>query len=245
MKKFFVMLFVALMAAGATAQVVTSRTYVKSKKATTWYARVGMSINNMAGGGEFSDLSDMAKEYGGELSLGSRIGATVDFGFQRPIGNFGLYWGMELGLGSRGFSFKELGNDEYDPYEAELNVSAWNVKYSPFTFGYKYSITDDLKLDAHIGAFLSYDFTGSTGGHVVDGADIESVPSWSEFKDNVDYTDFDAGMQIGIGAWWKKFNIDFTYQRGFVKAFTLLDSSETYSPTFKSSNFMIRVGYAF
>lgn len=157
MKKFFVMLAVALMAASASAQVVTSRTYVKSKKSTVWYARVGMSINNFAGGGEFVDE---IKKDGADASFGSRIGATIDFGFHRPIGGSGIYWGMELGIGSRGFSYEE--NDNEPGYESstEYNVSTWNVKYSPFTFGYKYSFTDDFKLDGHVGAFVSYDFAG-------------------------------------------------------------------------------------
>jgi len=239
MKKFFVMLAVALMAASASAQVVTSRTYVKSKKATTWYARVGMSINNFAGAGDYMDA---AKAEGADVSFGSKIGADVDFGFQRPIGGSGLYWGMELGIGSRGFSFEDKEAD----YSKEFNVSAWNVKYSPFTFGYKYSITDDLKLDGHIGAFLSYDFTGSTSGSINDEGDVYDVVGWKEFKDRSDYIEFDAGMQIGIGAWWKKFNIDFTYQRGFVSASDLVGGyDDEYSVKLKSSNFMIRVGYAF
>lgn len=241
MKKFFVMLAVALMAASASAQVVTSRTYVKSKRTTVWYARVGMSINNFAGGGDYVDA---IKADGGEASFGSRIGTGIDFGFQRPIGGSGVYWGMELGIGSRGFSYEENDDKTFGEYSEESNMSTWNVKYSPFTFGYKYSITDDFKLDGHVGAFVSYDFAGSRGGTVIDkDGVVEDVISWKEFKDEIDYKDIDAGMQIGIGAWWKKVNIDFTYQRGFISAFNWGDG---YNPVeLKSSNFMIRVGYAF
>lgn len=244
MKKFFVMLFVALMAAGASAQVVTSRTYVKSKKATTWYARLGVSFDNVAGG---NDLVKQAEEdySNAEPSIGSKAGMDIDFGFQRPMGNSGLYWGMELGIGTRGGSVKEKWSAYEDEYDYEPggenkgHIMTWNLKYSPFTFGYKYTLTDDWKLDAHLGAYLSYDFAGGTKYSWSDEDEDEKL-SFSEIKDeDWDFQCFDAGMQIGIGAWWKKINLDFTYQRGFIPA-AKVDGHDLYS-----SIFMIRVGYAF
>ena len=47
-------------------------------------------------------------------------------------------------------------------------------------------------------------------------------------------------MKIGVGVWFnKKFNLDLTYQRGFVSTF----DDEDY--TVNASNFLIRLGYAF
>lgn len=201
MKKLVLLIVAAaLTAVSASAQVVTSRTFVKSKSQTMWYVRAGMSINNLAGASDDSDL-------------GAKVGMDADLGFHRSIGKSGAYWGMELGVGSRGASY----DDE--------NLSTWNVKYSPITFGYKYALTDDLKLDGHFGGFASYDFSKKweVKGH--------------DYSDDID-NDFDAGMQIGIGAWWKKLNIDFTYQRGFIKMFDDGDG-------LTSSNFEIRIGYAF
>ncbi len=37
---------------------------------------------------------------------------------------------------------------------------AHNVQVSPFTFGYKYNITDALAVDAHLGAYVSCDYVG-------------------------------------------------------------------------------------
>ena len=54
----------------------------------------------------------------------------------------------------------------------------------------------------------------------------------------VDYNHFDAGMNIGVGVWYDRFNLDLTYQRGFIDAFSDTDG-------FKTSNFMIRLGIAF
>lgn len=226
MKKFFILTAVAFMTVSAAAQVVTSRTRIKSKSETNWYVRAGMSINNMAG---YIDEDGVEN--------GSKIGGDFDFGFQRNIGKSGLYWGMELGIGSRGFSSKFDDIDEF--YEEK--ASMWNIKYSPFTIGYKYSITDNFKLDGHIGGFVSYDFAHSynykeawsENGVIHE----DEIDDWDEVDDK--YNAFDAGLQVGIGAWWKRFNLDFTYQRGFVSAFDFRDV------TAHSSNFIIRLGYAF
>lgn len=220
MKKLILFFAAIAMAVAANAQIVTSRTYVKSKTQTMWYGRIGMSINNMAGAPSLEDKSVGMK-------VGSKVGMDVDFGFHRNMGKTNAYWGMELGIGTRGT--KVTTNDDGDKYTASL--SAWNVKYSPVTFGYKYAVTEDLKIDGHLGAFVSYDFSKKFEDS--DGDDM---------IDYLDYKDFDAGLQVGIGFWWKKVNLDFMYQRGFIGAF---DWSDYNSDKGYSSNFEIRLGYAF
>ena len=49
-----------------------------------------------------------------------------------------------------------------------------------------------------------------------------------------DWKRFDAGMNIGVGIWYDRFNFDITYQRGFIKTW----ESNT-------SNVLIRLGVAF
>lgn len=216
MKKLILFAVAIFMAATASAQKVSSTTYVREKPQTMWYGRIGMSINNLAGAPD-------------GLDMGSKVGMDVDFGFQRNIRHSGLYWGMELGIGTRGASIGE-GEDK-------LSLSAWNLKYSPVTFGYKYSLTDDIKLDGHLGAFLSYDFTRS--------AKYKDGEEWDDDDfDDVDYQKFDAGMQVGIGVWYKRFNLDFTYQRGFAPMAKAWDDNDK-EYKFHSSNFMIRLGVAF
>lgn len=238
MKKIMLLCTMVLVALCANAQIVRSRTIVKEKSQTMWYGRIGMSFNNIAGG---NDYAEGYKTSYSEATIRPKVGMNLDFGFHKPIGKSGTYWGMELGIGTRGGSFKE----SYDGYGSEISsITTWNVKYSPFTFGYKYSITDDLKLDAHIGAYVSYDFAGKGKTKFEDDDDVSST--LGELADDYDYQRFDAGMQIGIGAWWKRFNIDFTYQRGFVPCANVedyIDWHKDYNLT--SSNFSIRLGYAF
>ena len=136
-------------------------------------------------------------------------------------GGAGAYWGMEFGLGSRGFKADEM------------KCIAHNIQYSPFTFGWKIGVADNLSIDPHLGVFASYDYTSKMK------ESGESI-SWGDFADylEVDYNHFDAGMNIGVGLWYDRFNLDFTYQRGFIDVFSDLDG-------IKTSNFMIRLGIAF
>lgn len=247
MKKLLLIVATAFMAISASAQVMSSYSYSKSKTSTVWYARLGVSFNNIAGAGEAISL---ANEYSTDeaYSLGSKAGMDIDFGFQRPISNFGLYWGMELGIGTRGFSTKYTEKDAYDgDYESKGSMLAWNVKYSPFTFGYKYSLTDDVKLDAHIGAFVSYDFAGKKISYSDNDGDKWEATT-EDLEDDYDYLAFDAGMQIGVGVWYKRLNLDLTYQRGFVPAAKIYyydKDANSVEKSLHSSNFMIRLGVAF
>ena len=91
----------------------------------------------------------------------------------------------------------------------------------------------NVHIDPHVGVFASYDYTSKMK------ADGESI-SWGDYADymEVDYNHFDAGMNIGVGVWYDRFNLDLTYQRGFIDTFSDADG-------FKTSNFMIRLGIAF
>lgn len=246
MKKLLLIVATAFMAISASAQVMSSYSYSKSKTSTLWYARLGVSFNNIAGASEAIDLANEGRTHS-EVSLGSRAGMDIDFGFQRPISNFGLYWGMELGIGTRGFSTKYEETDDDETYDEKGHILTWNVKYSPFTFGYKYSITDDIKLDAHLGLFVSYDFAGKKLSYKDSDGDKWEVDN-DELKDEYDYQVFDAGMQIGLGVWYKRLNLDFTYQRGFVPAAKIYyydKDANSVEKSLHSSNFMIRLGVAF
>lgn len=94
-------------------------------------------------------------------------------------------------------------------------------------------MADNVRIDPHVGVFASYDYTSKMKENG------ESI-SWGDYADymEVDYNHFDAGMNIGVGVWYDRFNLDLTYQRGFIDAFSDTDG-------FKTSNFMIRLGIAF
>lgn len=218
MKKLIILVLLVVSAVTASAQMMTSRTLMKRENPTTWYIRTGLSINSLTG------LSNEDKDYSGDrLSTSSKAGFVLDFGFNKPIGKAGAYWGMELGIGNRGGKITDKDSDYYESF------NAWSLKYSPITFGYKYSVTDDIKLDIHLGAYALVDLSRKAKDS--DGDEIDA--------DDAFENRFDAGIQGGLGVWYRKFNLDFTYQRGFVEFISM-----PYDPL-KSSAFMIRLGYAF
>ncbi len=92
MKKVLSIVAALLLCVGTQAQIVSSRSaIVKTEKSqqTQWFLRAGLNIMNFSGdGAEGAD---------------SNIGYNATFGYQKPLGSTGGYWGMEFGLGSRGF----------------------------------------------------------------------------------------------------------------------------------------------
>jgi hypothetical protein len=253
MKKLIAIALVALVGSSlANAKVVRSRTVGEKEKAPTeWIIRVGASINNAAGAG-VSKVKEDENSYDGDgsYSVGSRVGMDLSIAFNKPIANSGAYWGMELGLGTRGASASSKYSNESGSYqeESKQHIATWNAKFSPFTIGYKYALNSDIKLDGHIGAFVSYDFTGSGVAKwtvIRDGEEDDSYEDKNNLgEDELDgFQKFDAGMQIGVGVWYKKFNFDITYQRGFVHASSYRYKSEMYD--IFSSNLMLRIGYSF
>ncbi|MCD8293126.1 MAG: PorT family protein [Prevotellaceae bacterium] len=195
MKKVLFMVAALACCTAMQAQIVSSRSSIRSsiggtEKDLTWFFKAGVSFMNF--GGDGAEGSDM------------KVGYNGVFGFQKLIQNNGAYWGMDLGLGSRGYNLYSL------------HVMAYNVQYSPFTFGWKIRLADKVKLDPHVAVYASYDF-----------------------KSNRDWqNDYDICINIVVGGWDGRFNLDLTYQRGFVNAVT------GYGP-FKTSNVLLRLGVAF
>lgn len=226
MKKLLLIAIVALVGVSASAQVKFNRTFASKKSNTTWYLRAGMNTNSSG-----LDLSEYNGDYY-EYNVSSKVGYEVAFGFNKGFGKSNVYWGMELGVSSRGFSISE--EEDGDVY-GDYSYMGHNVKFVPFMIGYKYPITEDFKIDGHLGAFASFDF-----------ASTEDYDNGPDDYDIWDESPFDAGIQIGIGAWYKRLNLDFTYQIGFVPSHSVYyigSGDEDLSA--KHSAFLIRLGVAF
>lgn len=154
----------------------------KNKSAITWFVKAGVSLDN------FTDLST------GERPT---IGGDAVVGFQQPIFTSSFYWGMDLGMGTRGGSYSyenELGDEE------KVTALAWGIRFVPLTVGYKLPLIDFISLDFHAGGFICYDL----------------ILNDTYYDD--EFNKFDLGIQAGAGVWFGKFNIDVMYQRGFIDA---------------------------
>ena len=212
MKKVLLIVAALSFCIGTQAQIVSSRSSIvkteRQPSSTQWFLRAGLNVMNFSGDG-----AEGCK---------SNIGYNAMVGYQKPLGTLRGYWGMEFGLGSRGFKD-----------DGDTKCIAHNVQYSPFTFGWKFGVADNIKIDPHLGVYASYDYTSKMK------EDGESI-SWGDFADylDVDYHHYDVGMNIGVGVWYDRFNLDLTYQHGFIDTFSDFEG-------IKTSNFMIRLGIAF
>lgn len=153
----------------------------------------------------------------GIVDTKSTIGYNLSCEFQKPIATKGAYWGMSFGIGSRGCKVE----DEYD----NEKFIGHNVQWNPFNFGWRINLVDNLALDPHIGVFASYDYVKN-----------------SNLDDTETDNDWDIGMNLGVGLWYKKFNFDIAYQRGFK---SLYDDFEDIDMSCRSSVVMLRLGYEF
>lgn len=262
---------VALTAMGANAQIARSTMFQAPEREnnTMWYIRAGVSINNAAANG---NLKDMHKDETGKTNTGlsSKAGYDIEFGFNKNIGSSTAYWGMEFGFGTRGYSQKfedvtsgDLGYGTYTATEIEKeSLLAHRFKLMPVMFGYKYSITDKIKLDAHLGVWLSidmaatrkfeneYSFVNSYNSDYNEfGSEKESL-SIGDMKNSDDegyYNRFDAGIQAGIGVWYGRWNLDFSYERGFCSFYNFdkMWGNNEKSYSLAASNVLIRLGFAF
>ena len=215
MKKLFSLVCAVLLAVSAQAQLVTSRSrsMIETPKEDRlmWVLRAGIGTNNVI-------LND--------VETGSKFGYTFSIEFNRSIGRQGAYWGMDWGLGSRGYIY------DYD--DGEETLTAHNISWSPYTFGWKIKIANTkFAIDPHVSVFLSYDYTGTFEQKGLFGSNDFSI------YDEEDYFGFDVGIKFGVGVWYNnRFNLDLMYQRGFIPPFENSDNGG-------ASNFMVRFGLGF
>lgn len=239
MKKVFFIL-VLFFAVGVNAQIVTSRSWVEEKakpakkNSTSWYLRGGFNIMSLV----------PADNAAGKDYYGSKLGYDLSLGFQKPMGSSGLYWGMEWGATSCGGEYgvhrlvvnRRGYSNYYEESDRKASLFCNAVRFIPFTLGFKKAVVSDFAIDVHTSLFASYNYTlGKLEREI---RDYHYSNSYRKDKLHIgDAKPGDVGVQLGIGVWWKNFNLDFTYQRGFVH--------ENYIQNMSHSNFMIRLGGGF
>lgn len=208
MKKLLLLVVLAVAYSTAGAQLVTTSSYTEKKSArkTIWMLRAGLTSAGLSG-----EDADGAKSIAG-------YNASIEFN-RAFATNF--YWGSGLVFGNKGFKYSD--DEKFTVAKLEL----------PLNFGYKYGLTDDIKLDGHVGAYVGYDLFGTLkeGDDSYDLADVE------------DYNQLGYGLQFGVGVWYKKFNFNITYQKGLAKQ----QENSSGGDNFKAfeNNWMFSLGYAF
>lgn len=233
MKKYLFLLAAICMVAVANAQLVTTSSYTvkKEKSKTIWMVRAGLNVAN---------VSCNDKDYADPKSI---AGYNVSVEFNRSFAT-DFYWGSGLVLASGGYKISEFekGDGYENSYEDKYTVSKLEL---PLNFGYKFSVTDDFKLDAHVGAYIGYDLFGTNKYSETYNGDTGS----GEFKigDWEDYNRLNYGLQFGIGAWYRNFNFNINFQKGLVNKFdgNFTNEDNGTKLSIKEKNWMFSVGYAF
>ena len=152
-------------------------------------------------------------------------------------------WIMRIGVGTNNFV-----GDDYEDLDSKVGYffgfefnremgrhgAYWGMDFALASKGWKINIPDTkFSIDPHIGVYAACDYAGKMTIEE-DGYDDQEV----KIGDMDDYNRFDVGMKIGVGVWYnKKYNLDFTYQRGFLGMDTDADGGP--------SNFMVRLGLGF
>lgn len=223
---------------------------------TCWIVRAGAGFNSASGdwkgsmqkSWENSHKIDMTKS-----SFPSPTGFDVSIAFNKSIKQMPVYWGMELGIANRGYKaeaewhsgkFSSFGDYIGHHIKQNQSLTAYDIYLTPIMFGYKYELLSNMTIDAHLGGFASVDFAGELKNYEYDwqtssGHDREKESTHkTNISDISSYRRFDAGLNIGVGFWYGHFNIDFTWQRGFVNVFD-------FDATMHSQSLKLRLGYAF
>lgn len=233
MKKLFIVSLALLTSLIAQAQIVSSSSrsiIVKPvERNTVFYLKGGLAFQTWTG--------KDAKSFGNnDKNPGSGVGYDVLFGFQKDFSFLnGLYWGPEIGIGSRGFRTSVSEGEASESITAMMNA----LKITPVQLGYKYNITNLLTIDAHIGFLMSVDLFGGMYYKYSYGKESgSSSKNLSELNELMNYKRFDIGINPGITLWIGKLGVDFTYQKGFLSMAG--DQGKLYA-----QNLLLRLAYRF
>ncbi len=244
-----------LMTPNADAEIFSRPEFNSGK--TIWIVRAGVSFNSVVGDWKDDTKENWEDAYSIPLTdsgFPSSIGFDVSVAFNKAIKQSPIYWGMEFGISTRGYKanaewFRGQVSSHFGDYighriRQEQTLTAYDVQLTPIMVGYKYNLLSNITIDAHLGGFVSCDFAGKLKNYDYDYQISSNKPRVKESTSKVDlgdldgYSRLDAGLNLGIGVWYGHFNIDLTWQRGFLNMYDI-DSSN------QSQSLKLRVGYAF
>lgn len=235
-----------------------------------WIVRAGVSFNGVIGSARGTQ-KDIWEEGDWRGSYKPVYGPDLSFGFNKAICSSNLFWGSEIGIGTRGY--KASATHYYSKvnklpgnvtiYDSSSSTSdgilcTYNIKLTPGIIGYRYFIKDRMALDAHVGVFVSYDVFGHLKNHTTSRITSSYKGGGRDDYDEQTYktkisklknmNKYDIGADIGVGFWFGKFNIDVSWQQGCIPIFDDGDeeiSKDKKKGNYYSSNLEVKLGYAF
>lgn len=235
-----------------------------------WVIRVGAGFNGVVGSNkETTKLQWNDGDWNGDFK--KSIGYDISLGFNKSFAKRPLYWGMELGMTTRGYKTSASwekggtsaisGGSDYHGKFQDATMLCHTVRLSPFIVGYRYIFLEKMAADIHLGAYASYDFAGKytddytdhivSTSHYGDRNDKTVTSTEIKIKDYNGLRRYDVGINLGVGYWFGRFNIDFTWQRGFIAIYgngseqIKIDNSMHTRGDLFTNNFQLKLGYAF
>lgn len=235
-----------------------------------WIIRTGIGFNGVSGSNkETTELEWANGSWDGGFKRTN--GYDITFGFNKSFRNRSLYWGMELGMSSRGYKTSSSweksgtssisGGSDYHGKFQDVTLYCHSVRFSPFTFGYRYTFLEKMAADIHFGGYASYDFAGNYKNeytdHIISTSkygnrnDKKTTSTEIKLKDLEGIRRYDAGFSLGVGYWYGKFNIDFAWQRGFIAMYEggaeeiKIGKSTHKRGNLFTNNFQLKLGYSF
>ncbi len=213
MKKILIILCFAIGFSTLNAQVVKSsseKTVVKHSEKKQTKKPSNWFIKLGYGGCKFTGSEDELEKIRGYRNAVYKI----DIGFTKPF--------VELSNGRInlapywGMDFS-LGNRSVDYSFGNRTYTAHNLQWSP-NIGLDIALSRYFCFDLHIGPYLSYDYS----------------VKWFDDKPN----QFDAGLNMGVGFWINRVELEFSFQKGFV--FTNISGEDLGG---KTNIILLKLGY--
>lgn len=206
MKKLLIMLFVAAFPLLA---------YAQTDDQTTGYVMGGLNMHSITG-----------DDYNAADNMG--LGYNFVFGIQKPLGqNENLYYGYEVGMGTRGsWTVKDGVDSKMVDHALQIGLNLI----------YKIRISDTQSLDLHVGEVTTADMFGKTVGTVKVGG--ETYTSETKLKDyGTGFRMSDITFVPGLTIWFGNFGVDVSWQRGLIPMSSDSDICQ--------SNLLFRLAYKF
>ncbi len=200
------------------------------------YIRGGLNLSTISGVDSFDFDNNILQ-----------AGYFLGYGFTAPI-FWDLYWGSEFALTTRGFG-GEFEFPEYDQVGNDVEyIHAHLVQLTPINIGYRYALSDNVKLDLQVGVYLSYDYAGKYyyDDKFDDSYDLNyTFEEYAESKE-MSYSRFDVGLNSGLGVWYKdKVKFDVQVKNGFMPIFEYDDDDDEGEKFGFTCNYMATVSFRF
>ena len=198
-------------------------------------AFAGVTLSNYAG----KDAKGMG------LHPGFNVGVTARYYFYQNIFVEGSLEAITQGYRQKINSTSgSVWDDEGVNYDGEetRTLNTYNLTI-PVQIGYRFNISDDLNIKVKVGPYITYALAGDLKrkGYFTDYDDIHSsetehIDDSKSISDLEGFKHFEYGIQASVGAEYRRFLLNASFQRSFCKQF---DSKQF------SQNICISVGYRF